>query len=84
MAGVWALRLLIIFAGGIAVLALSMMARNLPPPWPMVVPLGLVGAGIWMWFRVERPQELRGEGAMPALRLRPHRQRQRRLPGVRT
>jgi hypothetical protein len=58
---VWLPRLVAIFFTGIAFLAPPVLARNLPPPWPMLVMSGLVGALMYVWYRVERPGELRRE-----------------------
>jgi hypothetical protein len=56
-----ALRLLILLCGGAFVLAVVLASRALPQPWRAVAAVTVVAAGMFAWYRAERPYEVRAE-----------------------
>jgi hypothetical protein len=55
------LRLFFILLGGLTLFAVAMLSARVPQPWGRIAALLTMAAGMLVWYRVDRPREVRAE-----------------------
>jgi hypothetical protein len=54
-------RVVLLIAGGSVALIFCLLSRIFPPPATIVTTLGLVGAGLFVWWTIDEPARRRRE-----------------------